>query len=124
MGYGDGLYFRCKPLIFHASVLAQFEILSCKYNDDHVTLNQRVPGSSPGAPTTQSSETHTSKPASRKAAFAAISRESWSPISGLCSEISSSGLFLARLSPAAKMPFQTRLGRLAEDPRISSAPRS
>jgi hypothetical protein len=40
--------------------------------------------------------------------FAAISRAWWSPISGLCAETSTSGLFLRRLSPAAKIPFQTR----------------
>ena len=39
--------------------------------------------------TTQSPETHASKSASEKASFAAISRARWSPISGLCAEISS-----------------------------------
>ena len=47
----------------------------------------------PGAPTTRSSETYTSKPPSRKAAFAAISRVWLSPISGLCAKTSSSGPF-------------------------------
>ena len=42
------------------------------------------------------------------AKFAAISRAWWSPISGLCAETSTSGPFLRRLSPAAKIPFQTR----------------
>ena len=67
--------------------------------------NQRVPGSSPGAPTTQSSETHANKSASGRAAFAAISRAWWSPISGLCAEISSLRLFRRASLPAAKISF-------------------
>ena len=39
-------------------------------NSVQLTLNQRVPGSSPGAPTTQSSETKALEPASEKGAFA------------------------------------------------------
>jgi hypothetical protein len=42
-----------------------------------------------------------------EAAFAAISRASWSPISGPCLETSPSSAFFARPSPAAKIPFQT-----------------
>jgi hypothetical protein len=56
-------------------------------------LNPRVPGSSPGAATTQSPETRASKSASEKAAFAAISRAWLSPIFGPCAEISSLRLF-------------------------------
>jgi hypothetical protein len=58
-----------------------------------LTLNHRVPGSSPGAPTTQSSKTRMLTSPSRKVAFAAISRALWSPISGLCAEIVSLGPF-------------------------------
>jgi len=53
--------------------------------------NQRVPSSSPGAPTTQSSETQILRLSSTKAVFAAISRVSWPRISSLCAEISSPG---------------------------------
>jgi hypothetical protein len=53
--------------------------------------NQRVPSSSPGAPTTQSSETQILRLSSTKAVFAAISRVSWPQISSLCAEISSPG---------------------------------
>jgi len=50
-------------------VMHSFEMLQ------QLTLNQRVPGSSPGAPTTQFSETSDWKSAERKAAFSAISRD-------------------------------------------------
>jgi len=52
-----------------------------------------VTGSIPVVATTQSPETHASKSAGEKAASAAISRAWWSPISGLCAEISSLMLF-------------------------------
>jgi hypothetical protein len=70
-------------------------------------LNQRVPGSSPGA----HSETRNCWLASRKAVFAAISRVCWPSISGLCAETIVFRPLLARLSPAAKIPFQTRIGQ-------------
>jgi hypothetical protein len=78
---------------------------------DHTPLNQRVPGSSPGAPTTQSPETHASKSASGKAAFCGyFPRVVVSNLWSLFGDIASSALF-ARLSPAAKIPFQTRIGQ-------------
>jgi hypothetical protein len=48
------------------------------------TLNQWVPGSSPGSPTTQSPETRAIQAASRKAAFAAISSDFIKPLFSLC----------------------------------------
>jgi hypothetical protein len=52
-----------------------------------VCLNQRVPGSSPGTSTTQSTKTKTLEPASEKGAFAAISRDFLQPPFGLCGQI-------------------------------------
>ena len=79
------------------------------------TFNQWVSGSSPGSPTTQSPETHATKSASEKAAFAAISRARWSPISGLCAEISSSGPFrrvrLRRQKSRSKLDVARKCGR-------------
>jgi hypothetical protein len=57
--------------------------------------------------TTQSSETRTVQAASRKAAFAAISRDFIKPILGLCGKISVSEALSARPSPVAKIPFPT-----------------
>jgi hypothetical protein len=70
-----------------------------------VDFNQRVPGSSPGAPTTQSSETWMLAPASEMAAFAGISRCFFlgalrSPRTTVVSRALS-----ARRSPATKIPF-------------------
>jgi hypothetical protein len=45
--------FRCKPLISNEGILTQLEKFYRKINDRIVSLNQRVPGSSPGAPTKQ-----------------------------------------------------------------------
>jgi hypothetical protein len=70
-----------------------------------MTLNQRVPGSSPGAPTKHSFETHAPERARRKAAFAALSRDFIQPLLGLCREVSVSGALSAPPSPAAKIPF-------------------
>ena len=76
-----------------------------------LSLNQRVPGSSPGAPTTQSPETRNRLPASRKAVFMAISRVWWSPISGLSAETSSSGPFWRPVSGAKNpVPNSKRAG--------------
>ena len=66
-----------------------------KIND----FNQWVPGSSPGAPTTQSSETQAVETTCRKAAFAAISRESLAgDFRSLCGDIVSRALFVAPVS--------------------------
>jgi hypothetical protein len=63
-----------------------------------LTLNQRVPGSSPGAPTTQSSQTITLEPANRKAAFAAISRYIFQALFGLCEQMPSQRRFMRAVS--------------------------
>ena len=46
-----GWIFRCKPLTSNDRILAELEKFTCKINDASMSLNQRVPGSSPGAPT-------------------------------------------------------------------------
>ena len=46
-----GWIFRCKLLICNDQILVRLEKFSWKINADRVSLNQRVPGSSPGAPT-------------------------------------------------------------------------
>ena len=47
--------YRCKPLISNDQILAQLEKFPSNINTNWMSLNRRVPGSSPGAPTTQSS---------------------------------------------------------------------
>src|SRR5207248_8607088 len=46
-----GWIFGCKPLKSNARILARLEKFSREINGSAVSLNQRVPGSSPGAPT-------------------------------------------------------------------------
>ena len=59
--------FRCKPLIPIACILARLEKFACDIKANRMSLNQRVPGSSPGAPTkfskhlAQSLESHSDK---------------------------------------------------------------
>src|SRR5260370_6612403 len=43
--------FRCKPLMSNARILAQLEKFARDNNAETMSLNQRLPGSSPGAPT-------------------------------------------------------------------------
>ena len=45
--------FRCKPLICNARSLVWLEKFSREIKANSMSLNQRVPGSSPGAPTKQ-----------------------------------------------------------------------
>src|SRR5260370_34160887 len=47
--------FRCKPLMSNARILAQLEKFARDINAETVSLKQRVPGSSPSAPTKRKS---------------------------------------------------------------------
>jgi hypothetical protein len=69
------LDFRCKPLISNDGILAQLGKFPQEINSTTMSLNQRVPGSSPGAPTIQSTETRRGRPACGKAYFRPVFRD-------------------------------------------------
>jgi len=57
LGPAAGLQFRCNPLFRKSPKRPRFTAKPFKLHGKQQTLNHRVPGSSPGAPTTQPLQT-------------------------------------------------------------------